>query len=326
MVTEINERGYDIFHNPRETRGGGTAILLKNSLQFTQQITKKYQSFEVTEGLIKNKTEIIRICSVYRSGTKANVGLFLMEFERYLGRLLQRPGKPILCGDLNFHLEDDDDVSASRFKAMYNLLGFKQHVDQPTHCHGGWLDIILTTDDTRLHDLKVNDMTGTSSDHFLITCKTPLRIHDSPSITWTWKERRDYSDETVSQMKQSILETALSDCNNFNGLDEAVDTLQTTLTDIRDKYAPLVGKFYRNDLDPWWNKDCKLARRLRRRDERKYGKSKTASNRRAYKLSCNKSASVINAVRHKYVKNKLEKCDGNTKKTFSLGNHQVIKK
>ena len=46
ITSEIAERGFSIFHNPRKGRGGGTAVLFKSDLRVTKQTTKIFKSFE----------------------------------------------------------------------------------------------------------------------------------------------------------------------------------------------------------------------------------------------------------------------------------------
>ena len=64
LVTEIIERCNDVYHNPRKTRGEGTAVLVKSDLKSTSQATKTFQCFEVTEVLLRSKSNSIRLCSV----------------------------------------------------------------------------------------------------------------------------------------------------------------------------------------------------------------------------------------------------------------------
>ena len=126
-----------MFHNPRAGRGGGTAVLCRNDLRCTKQHVRNYSSFEVTEVLVKCGKDTNRVCSVYRSPTQADSNLFFEEFEEYLVNVDTKPGEPIVCGDLNFHLELDNDNLANRFKTLYSIIGFNQHVSQATHGHGG---------------------------------------------------------------------------------------------------------------------------------------------------------------------------------------------
>ena len=96
-VTHLFEEfGFSILHTPRPTRGGGTAVVFRNSLPITKQITDAFSTFEVTETLLrlmdKNEHVTIRISSVYRTcGGKNNLAnqlnKFFEEFEHYLSIL-----------------------------------------------------------------------------------------------------------------------------------------------------------------------------------------------------------------------------------------------
>ena len=95
LITELNEKGYSLFHDPRSSRGGGTGIPSKLSLRMTKQTTTNYKSFEVTEALLCQKHSKIRMCSVYRSVNKASLSDFLSEFEHYLRSLMISQGNPL---------------------------------------------------------------------------------------------------------------------------------------------------------------------------------------------------------------------------------------
>ena len=323
IENEFHERGYSIFHNPRMGRGGGTAIAYRSHLRVTKQTTKRFMSFEVTEALLKANGEQFRICSIYRSSTKSTLNVFLEEFEDYLNSLVIKPGKPIVCGDFNFHLEDDNDVAANRFRSMYLLLGFQQHVSVPTHTHGGCLDLILTYDDMPVDNLAVIDETGTPSDHWFLQFEIASCLNTLPGVAWEKISYRDYKKLDINAVKTD-LSNILSD-STFVNLDSTVELFYSTLNTVLEKHAPLSEKFIRTDLQPWWNSDCQRGRRIRRRAERKYNKDKNVANRRNYKFACTKASSIIDAVRNKYYKEKLDEASGNPKRTFAIINKLLNK-
>ena len=188
------------------------------------------------------------------------------------------------------------------------MLGYKQHVTSPTHVHGGWLDIVLTPADLSLENLKVLDETGTKSDHFMIIFNVECAV-EQPNVSWVEKDYRNYDNIVHDDLKADILNSPLCDSSSFSDLNSSVDAYNHFLKQLLDKHAPARRKFFRNDLDLWWNADCQRSRKLRRKAERRYKKSKTPQNRKLYKLSCIKTARVIDAVRNRYYKQKIENAD-----------------
>ena len=94
--------------------------------------------------------------------------------------MLLKGGTPILCGDFNIHIEDSQDSIAQRFESLYESKGFLQHIDVATHNAGGILDLILTpknvADKIPIENIVVDPHTGTTSDHFFITCQIPVTL------------------------------------------------------------------------------------------------------------------------------------------------------
>ena len=81
ISNEFVERGYTLYQNPREGRGGGTAIAFKSELKLSYQKTPTFTSFEVTEAVCRINGKMIRISSVYRSVSKSSLDVFLEEFR-----------------------------------------------------------------------------------------------------------------------------------------------------------------------------------------------------------------------------------------------------
>ena len=81
------------------------------------------------------------------------------EFSTYVDTLLEKSGKPIICGDFNIHVENPNDSTAQSFISLYQSKGFLQHVNCPTHHSGGTLDLILTcanvASQTEINNLKL---------------------------------------------------------------------------------------------------------------------------------------------------------------------------
>ena len=49
-----------------------------------------------------------------------------------------------MCGDVNFHLENENEENTICFQNLCTLHGLYQHVDVPTLSAGSTLDVILT--------------------------------------------------------------------------------------------------------------------------------------------------------------------------------------
>jgi hypothetical protein len=198
---EIHDFGYDIISAPRRGHGGGVAFVFNpNIVNPVRNNTKNYKSFEVVECIIKSCDGLIRLCVVYRSTQikkyeDTKITTFFDEFDQYLETLISKSGTPFISGDFNFHVEDKTNKYAKRFNDICESKGFIQHVTTPTHKSGGTLDLVLTlnavTDNIRVQDVSVDNITGTTSDHFLVKFKLPGLLDVRTNENYEVKEFRE---------------------------------------------------------------------------------------------------------------------------------------
>ena len=70
--------------------------------------------------------------------------MFLNEFSGYLEEIITSPGKPLIVGEFNFHVDDLEKESAASFIDILNTFKLKQHVTFPVHVKGHTLDLVIT--------------------------------------------------------------------------------------------------------------------------------------------------------------------------------------
>ncbi|ELU09429.1 hypothetical protein CAPTEDRAFT_201324, partial [Capitella teleta] len=138
-INALLPNGYEIIHAPRRTRGGGTALVYRQSLNVTR-VAVSSASFEVLECVIKGPI-VLRICVVYQPYRTA---LFMEKFSSYLAGLARSPGHLLVLGDFNLHVDDPLDKCAQDFLTSMSSLSLEQHVITLTHRNGHTLDLVLT--------------------------------------------------------------------------------------------------------------------------------------------------------------------------------------
>ena len=331
-ILELSEMGYGIIHTPRFTKGGGTAILFKDSFIMKRQKTTNYVTFEVTESIfmVPTTNKHIRLSSVYRTCTNnnsnENICKFFNEFEEYLTVISQKPGLPIVCGDLNLHLECQNSTTLE-FIGLINGLGYIQHVDVPTHIGNGTLDVVITKDSeidsdksVVIKDLSVNCETGTTSDHYLIKFSVPFATLSSKS-NWILKEKRNFCEINLDNLQNDIANSIVCDAESFINIDNAVELYNDQLKDILDRHAPVKKIYVKTNKCKWWNNLCQQSRRERRRAERNFKKHRSHHARINYRNKCLQAQTVMNDARQTFFKNKLLAAKGNNKATFSIINY-----
>ena len=80
--------------------------------------------------------------------------------------LIDMPGKLLVVGDFNLHVDLADDGPARRFRDLVDSYGLCQHVKEATHVHGHTLDLVLSRQsDNLVSDAFVSELIG---DHFAV--------------------------------------------------------------------------------------------------------------------------------------------------------------
>ncbi|KAL5260505.1 hypothetical protein ACHWQZ_G010593 [Mnemiopsis leidyi] len=322
-ISEIKDLGYNTSHCSRPGRGGGVAILFKKNLRLTKRNVKACKSFEHIECSMKSGNDIVRLISIYRSPSAAlsNITDFLSDFDRYLEELLHLPGKIIIAGDFNIHMENKENSDTEKFTSLIERYGLVQHVTCSTHVNGGILDLVLTRsnacDQLGLSNVAVLQ-TPTTSDHYLVsfTCTT-APVNKSTRVQ---KFGRKIKDIDISCFKKDILSSDLNDPDKFVDCEKAAKIYNQILSEILESHAPLEKFSVNPDQSQWINSECQDARRKRRKAERDDRRLKSQESKAAYRKQCKKAEEILNRTRNDYYKNQLSVSDSK-KDTYRIINN-----
>ena len=106
---------------------------------------------------------------------------FLDEFDLYFNSLQNKCETPIICGDLNFYVNDAADSTAKQFIDIVKAHGFHQLVSEPTHTGGNTVDVVLKpniiADSISVENITFDQVHGTSSDPYLVHFELPIFCH-----------------------------------------------------------------------------------------------------------------------------------------------------
>ena len=272
IESEVRELGYNLVSRSRGSRGGGVAILMKNSFRHTQ-VKHSFSSFECLETLVTHpQIKPLRLLGVYRPPTSSS-SIFLDEFETLLHDLSERSGEVVITGDFNIHVHDAKSNFALTFLNLVEDHLYHQLVNEPTHVAGGTLDLVLAKslpDSSSISNLEVN-MIPAVPDHALVSFSMKI---GSPSQKKKYipVKRRNLKSLDETEFRTEILKSPLCDLNNFpSNLDEIVELYEELLTEFIDELAPVYELMVPEDPSPrWYTNECQAAKRRRRAAERKY--------------------------------------------------------
>ena len=156
LINDVCPTGYDFYHVTRGSKGGGVALLYKKGLRLKKNssIKSKFKSFEFADLTMLRSSTALRTIIVYRPPpSRSNnciVTMFFNEFPLLLENLATTAGPILLAGDFNFHVDNNQDCTATRFTQLLDAFNLKQNILLPTHKSGSTLDLIIIRADENI--------------------------------------------------------------------------------------------------------------------------------------------------------------------------------
>ena len=162
----------------------------------------------------------------------------LEEWTSFVDELVITPGKFIIMGYINFHLDDTSDCNASRFRASIKSTGLIMHVREPTHRKGHTLDVLLTreNDEQLVGNILVKDV-GVS-DHLVITLTIDVV---RPGCCRKKVSFRKLHDINISDFQEEM-NISFSHAPELSDVNHLVQFYNTTIVDLINSHAPLCEK------------------------------------------------------------------------------------
>lgn len=250
---------YVIFRKDRENAlasAGGVAIITINSIASQQLMLQTPLEAVAIRAIVLNK--LVTICSIY---IPPDYKLNSLEFQSLINQL---PEPFILLGDFNAHnpLWGDPRCDArGRMieKFLLNSGACLLNKKEPTFysmTHNSYSAIDLAICSATLLPCLEWDVIKNlyGSDHFPICLKSSEQL-DLFSRTPRWKlESADWEKfHQMTQMPRNAL-------NDFN-INDAVTFFTAFITDAAFECIPQTNGAPKKRRVPWWNEDCKTARK-----------------------------------------------------------------
>jgi hypothetical protein len=186
----------------------------------------------------------------------------------------------VVTSDFNIHVDDTSSASATPLLELFGTLGLSQVVSGPTHRYGHTLDLIFTRSDQLRPEVTID--LPQISDHSVVFFKVllqppPVRFIDVSTRAW-----RGFDSDTF---RRDLLESPLCIQDSYARLstDELQELYDSTLMDLLNRHAPKRKIRCRHQpSSPWFDSECTAAKRRTRAFERRYRRTKSASDRRAW--------------------------------------------
>jgi exonuclease III len=337
VVAEIKPPGYDFYHVARQTiedgparRGGGVGILIRSSLKHEVIQRRRYDSFEAIEMMIRCGNNSIRLINIYRpqrlpGDVQAPWNTFLTDFENFLAELTSSPGKLLLVGDMNVAANKDDDPHVRAYNQILQVNNMLQHVGLPTHVSKNTLDHICTKENEDVlqpSSIRIEKEAGNLSDHAFLVFETS----DQKPIVAEKKRIKYRRWPTLD--KDSLRRRLSEGLATINAADpHALVAVSHLCEQLLNEMVPLKTKMVSGkDKPPWYSHDLYIERAKRRKLERTWRRTRTASDYRRYKDQENAFKTLLHDTRKQHYEGRIQEQNGNQRGLYSIINTLLDRK
>ena len=123
------------LHVPREnSTGGGVGLLCKDTMHIRINTIQQFESFEYIDCSLFN-IENVRSIVIYRPPlsveNKLTPALFFEEFSVFLELIILFPGKLLIVGNFNFHVDDPNNHLARKFLSLLDSFNLHKILSDP---------------------------------------------------------------------------------------------------------------------------------------------------------------------------------------------------
>ena len=309
--------GYDVLSCPRRSRkGGGTAVIARQNLNVKLNKNGSFTSFEAMDLDVRVGSDFIRLIVVYRpppsKKNKATSNTFFAEFGTLLESAVVSPGRLLILGDFNFHMEDETDRDAIKFNELLSSLDLVQHVQGPTHDRGHTLDLVITrSSESCVMGFELDNVLP--SDHSLIHFVSDLTRPRPHKVTCTSRKLAGIEPDDVTTCLSQNPFTPLTNPS----VDDLVNDYDATMTGIINTIAPERTKVYsEKPRAPWFSDEIREHRKDVRKLERRYKAIPLEINKQIFRAKRSEHNRLINDIRTSYYRSRIENSD--QRKLFSV--------
>jgi hypothetical protein len=318
-------KGYSFVHIPRPNRrGGGVGLLFRDCFVYRKHPCHLEKSFECLEATLTYGSSPIHLMIVYRPPPSKKNGFtkkqFLNEFTEFLDVHTSHAGKLIIAGDFNFHWECAQNSDIVQINDLLVSSGMTQHVTGPTHISGHTLDWLITRQADNV--IKSVSVSSLLTDHNVVHCVINLSKPPLPKQTISYRRYKAIDpDKFQSDLEKSDLITSPA-----TSVEELTDQYNATLTALIDQHAPQKTRSVTlRPITPWYSEEIHQAKKIRRRREQTWRKTKLTIHRDLYCEQRNHVTSLIKKAKTEYFSAKCEECGTDQKALFKILNQLLHK-
>lgn len=274
-ISRLRANGFQVIDRPRPrsitdtlaTNHGGVAAVGAPGVQLTLcDFGVRPLTFELLSVRVVVGTSSFIAAVIYRPGSSATSPAFFNELVDVTGRLATFAEPVILVGDINIRLDRVTDPPTIQFDNVLAMHGLARCVSDATHDLGGILDVVVFRSDLLPAQVDVLDIG--LSDHRMLKWLMPL---SRPPPVYSTLTGRSWPSLDVDTFRTALLSSSLGSPDVWPAcsVDELAAMYHSEISIILDRFIPIkTSRCMRRASDPWFDRDCRDAKRRVRRLER----------------------------------------------------------
>jgi exonuclease III len=309
--TDVNKfqiKGFKIFSQTREGRGGGLIIYIRSSFKCKQIKC----NFKFSESLALKINDELSLVAIYRKPSLSKVN-FVNELNVFLESINDK--NLIICGDMNINLLDTDDTIVTKYEDTMADHGLLKLIDKPTREEFSGNNFSSTLIDhmfARVHNLKhiAAVLKYKISDHYGICAMFYIDTPDPKKITRTIIDYNSVN-KNLSTYNWNLLIKKRSPCHTLEKCAAYIQSVKNAHTHTQIMYTKkrIDKEWITPELQALTAERCRLFRR-----------SQSNKTNKTYREEYKKYRNVVNvklknAERNFHLKS-FKACEGNNKKTW----------
>jgi len=256
---------------------GGVALVTSPGVRLTAVNTGgKKSTLEHICARVTSHGSSCVVLLIYRPGGCAVEASFFSELADLLDRLISSVEPVLIVGDFNIRLDRPNEAASRRLHELFASYGLSCCVSSPTHDRGGLVDVVVTRADS---PASVEIIDPGFSDHRLLRWSCGLH---KPAPVYESTTYRPWRRLDVDRFRDELHQSALCRDVTSTDVNELAELYEVELLAIFDRILPMrTSTRRRRPSDPWFDDDCRIAKRSCRKLERRALRS--ASNAIAWK-------------------------------------------
>jgi hypothetical protein len=211
---------------------------------------------------------------VYRPGSAAIQPSFFDELSSLFESAATFSMPVFVIGDFNVRLDRTEDPHTRQLLELVGCFGFHVCPTNLTHQLGGTIDAVFTRQDLPTPLVQTIDVG--LSDHYLLEWSVDVSRSSNSAVATSARPWRHLD---IEALRSSLRSSPICHPDEWpDDVNEAADFFDDTLTDMLDHLIP-IRHFVRRPRpsDPWFDKECRDAKRLTRLTRRVHSAAVSAA-------------------------------------------------